>query len=129
MDKIKTYFVEVILKNVGPKVAASVMTMLITFLAAHQDLMEKLGVTYYPDFTGIFSGKAPSGRLIIIEFDTLQVWGGLALVAGATALWSIFQHHGVATVTGAPQSGDKRVESQVAIEGGRRADDPPQGAI
>lgn len=124
MDKIKTYFVEVIVKNVGPKVAASVISMLLAFLAAHQEIMQQMGITYYPDFSGKWLGAMPTGRLLVIEFDTLQVWGGIAIVAGATALWSILQHHTVATVTGTPQSGDKRVNPEQPVINGQRADDP-----
>lgn len=128
IDKLKTYFVEVVIKNVGPKVSASVISAGLAFLAAHQEYMEQMGITYYPNFNGIWSGIAPTGRLLVIEIDTLQVWGGLALVAAAVALWTIIQHHTVATVTGAPHSGDLRINPPASVEGGQRASDPPPAA-
>lgn len=124
LDKLKTYFVEVMMKNVGPKVSAAVMSYLITLFVAHQDVMEKMGITYYPNFDGHWHGIPPTGRFLTVEFDTLQIWGGMALVAGITMAWSFLSHHTVATVTGAPQSGDKRIEPDAAITGGSRSTDP-----
>lgn len=126
MDKLKTYFVEVVLKNVTPKVTNAVIAAAVTFLVAHQAFMEQMGITYYDAFAGIWRGPAPTGRLLVIEIDTLGVWGGAALVMGATALWAFFQHHAVAAVTGAPQSGDKRVLPETAVAGGQRESDPPK---
>lgn len=128
MDDIKTWFVEVILKNVGPKVVATVMSMFVAFLAAHQQIMQQMGITYYPNFNGSWSGVMPSGRLLVVEFDTLQVWGGIALMAGITALYSLIQHHTVATVKGMPQSGDMRTQPELPIIDGKRKDDLPKGA-
>lgn len=102
--------------------------MLVAFLAAHQQIMQQMGITYYPNFNGSWSGVMPSGRLLVVEFDTLQVWGGIALMAGITALYSLIQHHAVATVKGTPQSGDVRVNPPVQMEGGDRKTDPPQKA-
>lgn len=127
MEKIKTYLVEVVLRNVGPKVAASVVSALVALLAAHQQLMEKMGVTYYSNFSGTWSGQAPTGQLITIELDTLSKWGAIAFVGALTLIWSIIQHHTVATVTGAPQSGDVRKVDLPVIDG-KRATDPPKEA-
>lgn len=124
MDKLKTWIVEVVLKNVAPKVSNAVIAAGITFLAAHQEFMEKMGITYYPDFIGTWHGAAPTGRLLVIEIDTLGIWGGAMLIMGATAVWAFFSHHAVATVTGAPQSGDKRIGPSVALDGGQRQGDP-----
>lgn len=129
MDKLKTYFVEVLMKKVGPQVSAALVSALLAFLAAHQQILEQMGITYFPDFTGVFTGTAPTGRLIVVELDTLTVWGGMALVGGAVALWGIIQHHAAATVTGAPQSGDIRATPNTPTEGGQRATDPQKGAI
>lgn len=120
MDKLKTYLVEVVMKNVGTKVMSSLLSMAIVFIAAHQDIMEQIGITYYPDFNGTWSGAMPTGQLITIELATLKVWGAAALVAGATLVWGVIQHHAVATVTGFPQSGDKRITETLPIEGGER---------
>ena len=126
LDTIKTYLVEVASKNVAPKVITAVMSYGITFLIAHQEFMEQMGITYYPNFDGTWHGVAPTGQLLVIEFDTLGKWGAVALIAGVTAAWSFFQHHAVATVTGAPQSGDKRENPPVPVEGGARATDIPK---
>lgn len=125
LEKIKTYFVEVAIKNITPKVMTAVMSGIITFILAHQEFMEKMGITFYPNFDGTWHGAAPTGQLITIEFDTLGKWGAAALVVLITAAWAFLQHHGVATVTGAPQSGDKRENFPVQLVGGDRAGDPP----
>lgn len=124
VDKLKTWLVEVVLKNVAPKVSNALIAGGITFFIAHQEFMEQMGITYYPNFIGTWSGAVPSGRLLVIEIDTLGVWGGAMLIMGATAIWALFQHHAVATVTGAPQSGDKRIQPPVPVEGGQRQGDP-----
>jgi len=122
MEAIKTWLVEVLFKNVGPKVVASLMASAVAFILAHQQLMEKMGITYYPDFKGIWSGVQPTGSLIVIEMATLQIWGGAALVAGFVAVWAIIQHHGVATVKGTPQTGDMR-KINLPVIGGERKED------
>lgn len=124
MEKMKTYFVEVVLKNVAPKVTNAVIAAGITFLVAHQEFMQQMGITYYGNFAGVWNGAAPTGRLLVIEIDTLGIWGGAALVMAATALWAFFQHHTVATVTGAPQSGDKRDPASLPVINGERKEDP-----
>lgn len=124
MDKLKTYFIEVVVKNVSPKVISAVMAYGVTFIIAHQQFMEQMGITYYDNFTGIFKGPPPTGQLLIVEFDTLGKWGAFALVAGATAVWAFFQHHAVATITGAPQSGNVRTEPEQPVVGGSRQGDP-----
>lgn len=126
MDKLKTYFVEVIVKNVAPKISNAVIAAGLTFLVAHQEFMQKMGITYYADFIGKWVGAAPTGRLLVIEIDTLGLWGGAMLIMGATAAWAFLSHHAVATVTGAPQSGDKRTEPDQPVSGGARMDDPPK---
>lgn len=128
LDKIKTYFVEVGIKNIAPKVSVALMSAIVTFIMAHQAFMEQMGITYYPDFNGKWHGVPPTGQLLIVEFDTLGKWGALALIAGITAAWSLLQHHGVATVTGAPQSGDVRVNPPQPVIGGQREGDIPKGA-
>lgn len=124
MNKVKTYFVEVVLGKVAPKVSDAVIASGITFLIAHQSLMEQMGITYYPDFNGVWHGPPPTGRLLVIEFDTLGLWGGTMLIAGFTALYAFVQHHTVATVKGLPQSGDKRLPIDNPVVGGERSTDP-----
>lgn len=126
LEKVKTYFVEVVGKYVGPKVMAALMSGVVAFIVAHQEFMEKMGVTYYAAFDGIFHGTPPTGQVLIVEFDTLGKWGAAMLIVGFTAAWSLFQHHAVATVTGAPQSGDKREEPPAPLPGGERKEDPPK---
>lgn len=124
-DKIQTWFVEVFVKTAGNKLATSAISAFIVFMAAHQDLMEQMGITYYPDFNGIWSGKMPTGRLLVIEFDTLQLWGAVALGTLVVFIVAILQHHAVAAVTGKPQSGDLRIVPTPPIAGGERKEDPP----
>jgi len=126
IDNMKTWIVEVAIKNVGPKVVSSLISMGLVFLAAHQDLMEQMGVTYYPDFNGKWSGAMPTGQLITVEISTLKVWGALALGSGVMALVALFMHHGTAAVTGKPQSGDKRDALTPALAGGERSSDPKE---
>ena len=126
MEKIKTYFIEVILKNVAPKVTNAVIAAGLTFLVAHHEFMQQMGITYYPDFSGKWNGIPPTGRLLVVEIDTLGIWGGAMLIMGATALWAFFSHHAVATVTGSPQSGDKRGLPEQPVIGGARATDPKE---
>ena len=128
IDTIKTYFTEVVAKNVAPKVSAALISAGITFLIAHQEFMAQMGITFYPNFDGKWMGAAPTGQLLVIEFDTLGKWGAAGLVVLATTAWAFFQHHAVATVTGAPQSGDKRIGDAVPVAGGARESDPPKTA-
>ena len=108
VDKLKTYFVQVLVNKVSPQVAGTLIAYLVAFLGTHAELMEKLGITYYPSFSGVWDGAAPTGPLITIELDTLHVYGGALLAAGLVALWALIQHHGTSVVTGTPQSGDVR---------------------
>lgn len=126
IENVKTYFVEVVGKYVGPRVMATLLSAIAAFLVAHQEFLEKMGVTYYAAFDGIFHGSPPTGQVLIVEFDTLGKWGAAMLIVGITAAWSLLQHHAVATVTGSPQSGDKRTDFTVPTEGGQRATDLPK---
>lgn len=126
LDSIKTYFAEVIARKVIPAALASAVAAIGTFLLAHATMLEQWGITYYPSFAGVFTGTAPTGKILVIEFDTLTKAGGVALVAGVGLLMAFLTHHTVATVTGAPQSGDKRVEPPQPVAGGQRETDPPK---
>lgn len=122
MDKLKTYFVEVVLKNVTPKVVSAILAYGITFLIAHQEFLAQMGITYYGNFNGIWNGPAPTGRLLVMEIDTFGVWGGAMLVALVTAVAGFIMHHTTATVTGKPQSGDQRMLN-IEVPGGKRSTD------
>lgn len=124
MENIKTYMAEVIVRKMAPAAIASAVAAAGTFLLAHASELEKYGITYYPDFAGVFSGTTPSGNVLIVEFDTLQKGLALVLVALVGAFMAWTTHHTVATVTGAPQSGDKRVEPPQPVVGGERKEDP-----
>lgn len=125
MDSLKTWLVEVVFKKISPQVMASLMTYVVAFLMAHQDLLEKMGITYYGNFTGTWSGSMPTGQILVVEFDTLKVYGAALLVAGVAGLWSLIQHHGTAIVKGEPQSGDMRkIEPIDPVLNGDRKDDP-----
>lgn len=124
MDKLKTWMVEVLIKKIVPKVVSAGLTAFIGVVIAHQELMEKMGVTYYPSFDGHWSGAMPTGRLFTIEIDTLGYFFGGLLILGATAFVAWLMHHGAATVTGAPQSGDKREVPEQPVLGGAREGDP-----
>lgn len=126
LDSIKTYFAEVIARKVVPAALASAVAAIGTFLLAHASELEKYGVTYYQNFTGTFNGTPPTGALLIIEFDTLTKAAAVAAIAGIGLLMAFLTHHTVAAVTGAPQSGDVRVEPPQPVAGGARATDPPK---
>lgn len=126
MDTLKTWFVEVACKNVAPKVTTALLSAVVTFLIAHQEFMEQMGITFYPSFDGTWHGAAPTGQLIVVELDTLGKWGAAMLIVGITALWAILQHHTVATVTGTSQIGDKREAIDQPLAGGNRPNDPPK---
>ncbi len=126
LDNVKTYLVEVLAKNVAPKVAAAVVSYLFAYLMTHENTLEGFGIT-----SGVWPlvwqvGQVPSGHVTLIEWDTLTAWGGSALVGLLVAGVSLLWHHGQATVKGTPQSGDVRTDPPVAIVGGQRATDPTE---
>lgn len=128
MDSVKTWLVEVVIKKVAPTAVASLMASGVAFMLVHQQLMEQMGITYYPNFNGTWSGGVmPTGELITVELSTLKYWGAALLVTGFTGLMMFVMHHGKATVTGAPQSGDLRKTPDVPLSGGNRAGDSPAG--
>jgi hypothetical protein len=119
LEKSKAYFLEVIIGKVAPKVTGALISVGITFIIAHQEFMDQMGITYYPAFDGTWRGAAPTGQLLVVEFDTLGKWGAAMLVIGIASAWAFFQHHAVAAVKGEPQSGDTTLQT-------RRAEDPPK---
>lgn len=129
-DEMKTYFAEVIARKVVPAAIASGIAAVMTFLLAHTEILQKYGITVWNNFAGIFPpGQAPTGDILIVEFDTLKKGTAALAIMGVTAFMAWLTHHSVATVTGAPQSGDKRVEEPTPLVGGERKDDPPKGEL
>lgn len=124
MDKIKTWLVEVVVNKVSPQVVAAIIAYLVAFMGAHEELLQKLGITFYGNFTGVWDGPMPTGQVIVVELDTLHVYGGVLLATGIAAIWALIQHHGTAVVAGTPQSGDVRQTPTEPIVGGDRKDDP-----
>jgi hypothetical protein len=117
LEELKTYFIEVILKKYGPSFVKGAIASLFVYFGSHQGLLNSLGITW-----------DASGHTLDIDFDTLGLWaftaGSGLLMAALTAA----QHHTGAVITGAPQSGDVRVNPPAPIEGGGRAGDPPKAS-
>lgn len=124
MDKLKTYFVQVILRKISTDVIQQVITVATVYLAAHQNMLTQFGITTFTWGAWPYPAHPPSGLVTMIEWDTLGIGGAAGLVAVAGIIYTWFQHHAVATATGAPQSGDKRQVPTVMIEGGKRKEDP-----
>lgn len=118
LEKLKIYFIEVILKKYGPSFIKGAVAWLFLYLGAHQGVLNSHGITW-----------DPSGHTLDIDFDILagNVWTSvLALMAGSGGLMAALtalQHHSVAAATGEPQSGDKRESPTIPIAGGDRKDD------
>ncbi len=123
MDKLKTWLVEVVVNKVSPQVVTALIAYLVAFMGAHEEMLQKLGITFYGNFTGVWDGPMPTGQVIVVELDTLHVYGGVLLATGIAAIWALLQHHGTAVVTGQPQSGDKRQAPTIPTPGGERKQD------
>ena len=124
MDKIKAYFVEVVLKKMTSAGVQSAVSALVVYLAAHQGMLEQFGITTYTFGQWPYPAHMPSGMVTLIEWDTLKSGGAIALSALAMMAMAWVWHHGEATVKGQPQSGDLRKEPEVPVEGGKREGDP-----
>lgn len=124
MDSVKTYIAEVIVRKVVPAALASAIAALGTYLMAHAEILQQYGITYWQNFGGVFpAGQAPTGAVLVVEFDTLQKGAAILLIAGIGAVMAFMTHHTAATVTGAPQNGDKRLSDNVPVDGGKRSTD------
>jgi hypothetical protein len=114
MDAVKTWIVEVGWKQMGPSLVKGALTALVGYVAAHHGALALLGLTY-----------DPTQNTLVLDMDA---FGKYLLPLGAgviTASFAALQHHTVAAVTGAPQSGDMRkMEPDVLVTGGQRKDDP-----
>lgn len=112
VDQMKIWFIEVAIKKMLPSLIKTSIMALIAYMAAHQNLLSALGVSW-----------AAQGHSINIDLDTLSAWALIAIPGAITALLTAFQHHTIAAVTGTPQSGDMRQTStQPAINGDRKGD-------
>lgn len=131
MDSIKTYLVEVVLKKLTSQAVQQAIVAATVFMAAHQNALTQFGITTFTWGTWPFPAQ-PSGLCTLIEWDTLGVGGAAGMFTVTGILWAWFQHHGVATVTGKPQSGDKRDPLSPPVLNGDRKEDPgepPSGQI
>jgi hypothetical protein len=126
-NEIETYLVEVGLKKIGPAALGSAVAALLALLAAHQGVLQSWGITV-GDFSS-FSNFHPTGQCILIELDTVSTALLAVITTVVGGLLAAAQHHTIAAVTGAPQSGNMRVTPDQPVIGGARHEDPPKGAI
>lgn len=116
-DEIQTWLVEVGVKKMLPSLIRTSLMALIAYMAAHQNLLHSLGVSWDPD-----------GHTIDIDMDTLSTWLLIAVPGAITALMTAFQHHTGAVIAGKPQDGDMRSNPPQGVVGGDRKEDAPKGA-
>jgi hypothetical protein len=91
---MKTYVVEVLIKKMGPSAVRAGLAAFIGIILAHQGMLAKFGVVY-----------DQASNTLSLHLSTLQEWcdvSGMGLIA---AVLMGIQHHTVAAVTGAPQTG------------------------
>ena len=115
VEKIKWYFLNVIVVRYVPMAVLAGMAAIGTWLAAHAGILEQYGVTFgaYPLHWA--KGYTPSGNVILIELDTLSIKAYTALIALVGFIAAAISHHTVGAVAG-PQPQD----------GGKRENDPPK---
>ena len=112
MDSLKTYLVEVGVKKILPSLIKTGLMALLAYMAAHQNLLSSLGITY-----------GAQDHTIDIDLDVMSTWLLIAVPAGITAIMTAMQHHGTAVIKALPQSGDMRQNNSQSIEGGNRTTD------
>jgi len=106
MDSFKTWLIEVAIKKMGPSLIKGAIAAGVGVMAAHQGLLNSLGITW-----------DGSGHVIQIDTDILSSW---LLVAGSGSIMAFLtaiQHHTVAAVVEKPQDGSHA-----------RVDDSPKAA-
>ena len=117
MSNIKTWFVEVAIKKLGPSLIKGAMGAGLAYLAAKQGLLVQFGVVY-----------DAAAQTLTLHLDTFQGWilasGTGLIMASLTA----GQHATTAVITGKPLSGDVRVNPDQPVDGGNRSGDPPKAA-
>lgn len=94
MDNFETYFSEVILKKLLPSLIRGALAGLVALIAAHQGLLQSLGVVY-----------TPSVDQITLNLTTFSKWLLIVGGGGITAFFALIQHHTIATIQGTPQLG------------------------
>ncbi len=108
LEKVKIYAVEVVLRKIGPVAAASIVSTIIAFLAAHQGWLEAWGITFGSWPLQWDPGEQPSGQVILIELGTISIKAIAGLFAAVVAFVMAAGHHGTALVKGDPQTGGLR---------------------
>jgi len=114
-EKLKIYLIEVVIKKYGPSFIKGAIGAICTYILAHAGITDAIGLSY-----------DPSDNTITLEISKFTAW---AIAGGSGLLMAILtalQHHTEAAVTGAPQSGDKRVNIELPIVGGERKTDIPE---
>lgn len=94
MDSIKSWVINVAIRKMGPSAIRAALAAFVAILVAHAGLLEKFGVVY-----------DQATNTLMLHLSALQEWAdvsGLGLIAAA---FMAAQHHTVAAVTGAPQTG------------------------
>lgn len=115
MDSLKTYFEEVVIKEIAPSVIRGMFAALVGLIVAHQVVLTRIGMDYDPTTWDL-----------VIHLKKVMAWLTImASTGGLTGLLRLMQHHTVATITGAPQSGDLRKMDPVdPVLNGKRIGDP-----
>lgn len=80
----------------GPSAIRAGMAALVGLLIAHAEWLAKLGIVY-----------DQATNTVLFHLTTLSVWAGTAGIGLIAALFMGAQHHTVAAITGAPQTGEK----------------------
>lgn len=97
MDSLKLWFLNVALKQMGPSLIRAAIAWVIAMIMAHAGVLAIFGVVY-----------DAATKTITLHLDTLQTWllgGGLGIL---TAFLRAGQHHSMAALTGAPQTGETK---------------------
>lgn len=105
-DEIKTYLVNVGVKKMLPSLIKTSIMALIAYMAAHQNLLNSLGITW-----------DSQGHTIDIDLDTFSAWALIFVPGAITALMTAISHHTVATVKGQPQDGTHERSTDVVPQG------------
>lgn len=98
----------------GPSLIRGALAAVVGLVAAHHGFLDVLGLTY-----------DPTENTLNLDLDTFGKYLLIVGTGGITAILAALQHHTVATVTGAPQSGDMRkMDPDIPVAGGQRKEDP-----
>lgn len=99
--------VEVLLKKAGPVVQANFIAAVAGLWAVHQNVLQAWGLTYgiWPIDWG---NSPPTGRVIVLELDTLSSVAWANILTFGVPLVIIVWHHFQAFVKKTPQTGAMR---------------------